>query len=205
MCSGFSSGLCVSLGCFSASGPVSSCQLVVLPRWAVDCAPPAQRPVRFDRSRQLSTFRCVQLQPLSCSIRCQQGSASLLSSASLQPYHYSQPLQQLLCAGLVCAFSGTYPPLCGPSAHQLRLTSPSAVRLSPNLRATSSTCVQQGPLRTSQCSASQPRAHPPAYIAVTFARADPLVHPRSSIASLRAVSTALSNFLCSVGSYLLTL
>ena len=198
-----SPGLCVSCGCFSASGPVSSCQPVVSTTCAVDCAPPAQLPARLDRSRQLSP---LQLCAAAAAVRQQRVSAGLSCpswptvgpSAIRSRCSYSLP--QVSSARFI------YTPLCVGIQLASLARSPSLLAASrQTCLATSSTCVRQGPLLTSHCSASPPRAHQPGYIAVTFARADPLVHPRSSIASPRAVSTTLSNFFCSVGSYLLIL
>ena len=56
-------------------------------------------------------------------------------------------------------------------------------------------CVRQGSsVDLAPLGQPAPRPPGPCHISVTFARADPCAHPRSSIASNRAASTAFSNF-----------
>ena len=148
-----SPGLCVSCGCFSASGPVSSCQPVVSTTCAVDCAPPAQLPARLDRSRQLSS---LQLCAAAAAVRQQRVPAGL-SCPSWPTVGPSAIRSRCSCSlPQVSSARFSYTPLCVGIQLARLARSPSLLAASrQTCLATSSTCVRQGPLLTSAVDAAR--------------------------------------------------
>ena len=185
----------------SASGPVSFCQLAGSPashgRLYVARAVHCQ--VRQVSSAQLLSVGCS---CRNCPATAGVDTAQLSSSAGVRrPFSYSQSLQLLSSSHLSCSLQLglsrlTFCRFTGLLARLPRSVSPSLQTSRQTSSPPLAPAIGKGP-DFARLGLPAPWPRGPFHILVTFARADPTAHPRSTIAALKAASTARSSSLLS--------